>query len=291
MMKERVAQNRLLTLLAIIILLVPSRLFGQATSSADPSPNGFWTKWFERSDKTKQEQPHWITPLATTTPRLEQEFRYDILWQQPKPGANYTVNIGNSKGLELIPAEKVELILAVPPYIIHRTPNVKDGLGDFRILTKYRLISANESSGNYIVTAFFDVILPTAQDGNGTPNAVFTPTIAYGKGIKQFDVQGTFGLALPAGNEAAIGRTYSWNNTLQYQLLTRVWPEMEVNANFFEDGPNGGKKQILITPGLVIGRLSLTSRLGLTFGAGVQIPASQFHTIQSNVIFSVRLPF
>jgi hypothetical protein len=31
--------------------------------------------------KTQAEQPHWITPVNTTTPRLEQEFRYDIQWQ------------------------------------------------------------------------------------------------------------------------------------------------------------------------------------------------------------------
>jgi hypothetical protein len=37
--------------------------------------------WFNMVSETQAEQPHWITPLNTMTPRLEQEFRYDIQWQ------------------------------------------------------------------------------------------------------------------------------------------------------------------------------------------------------------------
>ena len=36
--------------------------------------------------ETQADQPHWITPLNTTTPRLEQEFRYDIQWQTHNSG-------------------------------------------------------------------------------------------------------------------------------------------------------------------------------------------------------------
>jgi len=44
--------------------------------------DGYFTDWFPRVDKTQAEQPHWITPLATTTPRLEEEVRYDQWWQR-----------------------------------------------------------------------------------------------------------------------------------------------------------------------------------------------------------------
>jgi len=41
--------------------------------------------------KPKDELPHWVTPLATTTPRLEEEYRYDQLWQMnPKRVATDT---------------------------------------------------------------------------------------------------------------------------------------------------------------------------------------------------------
>jgi hypothetical protein len=66
---------------------------------------------------------------------------------------------------------------------------------------------------------------------------------------------------------------------------------VELNTTFFQDGPRDGKKQNFVTPGLVIGRLHLTHRLGLTIGGGYQIATTQFHTTNHNAIFSVRLPF
>ena len=48
--------------------------------------DGFPANWFNMVSKTQAEQPHWITPLNTTTPRLEQEFRYDIQWQTHNGG-------------------------------------------------------------------------------------------------------------------------------------------------------------------------------------------------------------
>ncbi len=284
-------QHRISISITFVVFFCAPRLFAQAIPSTDSAEKGRWTTWFERSDKTKQEQPQWITPLSTTTPRLEQEFRYDVLWQQATPGTNYTVNLGNSKGLELIPFEKVQILAAVPPYAVHNNAVVQDGFGDFRMLVKYRLLSSNESNGNYIITAFLDVTAPTGQHGNGLTNTIFTPVIGYGKGFGHFDVQGTFGVALPTGNESIIGRTYAWNTAFQYQLLRRLWPELEVNASFFQDGRNNGKKQVLVTPGLVVGRFMLTSRLGLALGAGLQIAASEFHTTQHNLIVSVRLSF
>jgi hypothetical protein len=54
----------------------------------------------------------------------------------------------------LIPLEKVEVIFKLPPYLQHNNPKVKDDLGDAAFLLKYRLLAANEESGNYILTAF-----------------------------------------------------------------------------------------------------------------------------------------
>src|SRR5437588_7215153 len=92
-----------------------------ASAPAAFAQTGGTSSWFQRSDRAKAEQPRWITPLATTTPRLEQEFRYDVVWQRPRPRVPYTVNVGNSKGLELIPFDKVEIIAGIPPYIVHHS--------------------------------------------------------------------------------------------------------------------------------------------------------------------------
>ena len=275
-------------LVTMLGLAAPAR----TQDNGDPGArgNGYWADWFERTEKTRAEQPRWLTPLATTTPRLEQELRYDIVWQR-RPDDTTIRNYGNSKGLELIPFEKAEIIVGVPPYLVHNQAEAQDGFGDWRLLVKYRLLSANEHHGNYIVTAFLDVSVPTGSGSNGAANWIVTPTLAYGTGIGPLDVQGTFGVALPTGNVDVIGRAYTWNNAVQYQLFRKLWPEIEVNASFFQNGKNDGARQVFITPGLVVGRFPLTRRVALTVGAGVQIAVSQFRTSTRNAVLSLRLPF
>jgi hypothetical protein len=252
--------------------------------------DGYFSGWFARVDKTKEEQPHWVTPLATTTPRLEEEYRYDQLWQPNAKGVT-TDNYDGGKGLELIPFEKVEIIFNVPPYIDHDNPKVRNGWGDVAFLFKYRFLSANEEHGSYILTAFLGWSLPTGQFSNGALHPVITPTIAYGKGFGNFDLQGTFGVGLPTADTSTLGRTIAWNNTFQYRIFRKFWPEVELNSTFFQDGKNDGRKQNLVTPGLVMGRFRLVGRVGFTFGAGYQIATTQFHTTNHNAILSIRFPF
>ena len=252
--------------------------------------DGYFSDWFDRVDKTQSEQPHWITPIATTTPRLEEELRYDQLWQTNAKGVT-TDNYDGGKGLELIPFEHVEVIFNMPPYVAHNNPGVRDGFGDISFLVKYRLLSGNEQHGKYILTAFLGWSLPTGTYKNGALHAVITPTVAYGKGFGDFDLQGTFGIGFPTADTHVVGRNYLWNNTFQYRLFRKLWPEVEMNSTFFQDGPNGGNKQNFATPGLVLGRFHLWRRVGLTFGGGYQIATTHFHTTNHNAVFSVRLPF
>jgi len=252
--------------------------------------NGYFSNWFDRVKKTQAEQPHWITPLATTTPRLEEELRYDQLWQVNSKGVT-TDNFDGGKGLELIPFRNVEVIFNAPPYLEHNNPAVRDGFGDVAFLVKYRMLSDNEEHGNYILTAFLGWSLPTGSHTNGALHAVITPTIAYGKGFGNFDLQGTFGVGLPVADANLVGRNYAWNNAFQYRLFRRFWPEVELNSTFFQDGKNDGQKQNFVTPGLILGRFHLWRRLGLTFGGGYQIATTRFHTSNHNAILSVRLPF
>lgn len=254
------------------------------------SQDGFLNHWFARVDQTKDEQPHWITPVATTTPRLEEEYRYDQIWQTSNAGIT-TNNYDGGKGLELIPFKNVEIIASTPPYLVHNDPAVRNGWGDMAFLVKYRLLSQNEEAGNYILTAFLGWSLPTGDHKNGSLHPVITPTIAYGKGLHNFDVQGTFGVAMSTSDTALLGRNYLWNNTFQYRVLRKFWPEIELNSTFFQDGKNDGRKQNFVTPGLMIGRLPLAGRVGLTFGAGYQIATTHFHTSNHNAILSVRFPF
>ena len=129
--------------------------------SASPVEN-YFSDWFARVSKIQAEQPHWITPLVTVTPRLEQELRYDQSWET-LPGGQTLKNYGGGKGLELIPAEPIELILGVPAWESENTSPRKQGWADESFLLKYRLLSANEEEGDYILTAFMGLSVPTGS--------------------------------------------------------------------------------------------------------------------------------
>jgi hypothetical protein len=249
---------------------------------------GFIDNWQARASATQAEQPHWVTPLVTVTPRLEQELRTDIL-RQITPTHTETWNYGNGKGLELIPTRHIELIFNVPPYIQHNSA-AKDGFGDTTFLLKYRFFARNEEHGNSIVTAFLGGSIPTGSYSNGTTDATVTPTLAVGKGFGNFAVQSTAGATLPVENTKKLGRPIAWNTALQYKTDPHWWPEVEFNTTFFEGGPNDGKIQNFITPGIV-GRFPLRKRLGLTFGAGMQIATSEYHSYNHALVFTARMPF
>jgi hypothetical protein len=267
------------------------------SSKVSLSQDGFLADWFDMVSKTQAEQPHWITPLATTTLRLEQEFRYDIQWQTHNSCVT-TDNYGVSKGLEIIPAKNLEVILAVPPYIVNNPDSPHDGFGDWQFLVKYRVAAGNEEHGNYILTAFYQMSFPTGQYQEGALSPIITPTIAYGKGYKNFDVQGTLGFSLPTGNVSEMGHNLLWNNTFQYRILRKIWPEVEVNLNQYRGG-NGsvvptahpGKTLVYLTPGLVLGRFNLWHRLAFTAGGGFEIATTSFHPTNHVPILSIRFPF
>jgi hypothetical protein len=252
--------------------------------------DGFIDDWFQRSDQAKADQPHWMTPLATVTPRLEQEFRTDFL-VEPMPSGDNLVNFDNGKGLELIPSERVELLFNAPPYIEHNNPKILDGFGDVSFVGKFRVLAANEQSGNYILTFFLGGTIPTGEHTNGAKGAVITPTIAAGKGWGHFDVQSTFSGGLPVSHEDTIGHALAWNTTFQYHAGQKFWPELEVNSTFWDDGTLHGKKQTFLTPGLILGRFKLHGHLLVAVGAGFQIAVTEYHQYNHAPVFTLRLPF
>src|SRR2546428_8250447 len=113
---------------------------GTASAGQD-NDGGYFRNWFVRSDKAKEEQPHWMTPIVTVTPRLEQEVREDFLWQ-PRPNGRYLTNYGGQKGLELNPAENTEIIIGIPTHQMLRTPKKpfnEGGRAEENLLPKYRV--------------------------------------------------------------------------------------------------------------------------------------------------------
>jgi hypothetical protein len=271
------------------------------SAGAQSASDSFIDRYQARVTETQNEQPHWVTPVVTVTPRLEQELRTDFV-RQTNSKLQDTWNYGNSKGLEIIPFHRIELLFNVPPFFNHQT-GAKDGFGDMSFNSKFRIVSRNEEHGNYILTAFFAATIPTGKDANGSCCAVVTPTIAGGKGFGQLALTTTFGGTLPISNTKGLGHTMSWNNVAQYRLAKTgaarfFWPELEFNSSFYSGGSNDGKIATFATPGIILGRLSLThdesgkpDRLGLTFGAGEQIAVTHFHTYNHGLILTARIPF
>lgn len=256
-----------------------------SASAQDNSAKGYLADWFPRVTKTQAEQPHWITPLFTTTPRLEEEFRTDITWTQITGGDN--LNYFGGKGLELIPTEHTEIILGLPPYQVPVAG--PDGFGNIPLTLKYRLFAGDEEHGDYIVTAFLAGSIPYGRFASSY--AAITPTIAFGKGYRTFDFQSTLGWTIPTGGRQKGGTPVAYNIAFQYRVLRKLWPEVEANVTLWPNGKLVGEKQVFISPGLVAGRFHLWKRLGFSVGAGEQIAVTHFHQYNHAPTVSIRFPF
>jgi hypothetical protein len=271
-------------------------------SVSNAEPDSWWERYEARVTATQSMQPHWVTPLVTVTPRLEQEVRTDFLHYYNTKG-RVLWNYGNGKGLELIPEKHTEIIVNVPPFF-NRSNGESDGFGDISFLAKERIFSRNEEQGNGIVTVFVAGSVPTGKNGNGSCCAVVTPTLAMGKGFGQWAFTTTAGGSLPVTNSKGLGHTIAWNNTLQYRaaksgVARLFWPEVESNTSFYDGGANDGKTASYVTAGVVIGRISLLphsqtvagKRLGLTLGAGEQVAVTHFNTYNHETVLTARIPF
>jgi hypothetical protein len=225
---------------------------------------------------------------------LIQVVRYDAA-RQITPTHADTINFGFAKGLNLIPGFNSEFDLYPPSYFEHNSPS-RDGFGDPTFGYKYRIASANESQGDYAVSAQLFATIPTGSYSNGSTDAVLTPTLEAGKGYRRFDVISCLGGTLPTGDVRKLGRTIAWNTTAQYKIGRYITPELESNATYYYGGKNDGKAQNFLEPGLTAGKFKVhpgneTSRPGFAFGAGMQIATSSFHTYNHALVFTSRFLF
>ncbi len=294
---RRATRTASLTVLLALVAIAPSfaddasPLVPDSSSSAGPVAD-YFKNWFQRVSATQAEQPHWMTPLVTVTPRLEEEVRFDIYREETDSGHTLDV-FGTGKGLELIPAEHVELIIALPSWETEDPSLNKHGWADETFLLKYRLLSANEENGNYILTTFLGLSAPWGDETFTSHHYAWTPTIAAGKGWGDFDIQATAGVSIPDNgvvpNEA--GTPVSVNTTLQYCLVKVIWPEVEANWTYYPNGEHAYKNQLLITPGVVLGRFPIWERARLAVGVGYQVAVTSDPLVRNNLVLSGRIPF
>jgi hypothetical protein len=287
-----------LVLLLSLGYLQPSHAGSALTTFADsldplPAFEDYFRDWFKRIDETQDLQPHWKPPLFTTSPLLTELYKYDQYWEHLSNGAGNLTIFDAGKGFELIPAKPIEVIIGLPPYEERSGKNPAVGWGDWPfLLVKYRFLSANEENGNYCLTSLLAFSAPTGSNPFSTKNFGITPTISGGKGWGDFDVLTDFGVNLPTGDFHKLGTPLLTNVTLQYHMLKVFWPQLEVNYTYWPNGPNRGKNQVFLLPGVVLGSMPLYKRLTWTVGAGYQLAVSHAHPqYQNNWIFDFRINF
>ena len=262
---------------------------------------GYFENWFPRVEEAQATQPHWMTPLVTVTPRLEQEYRYDQYWEFRDNGSKLDISDAG-KGLELIPTETNELLINPPAWQEKRAVAhpVAGWLDDQFLVVKQRFISANEEQGNYILTGFLGITAPSGNTNFTNRAWIVTPTIAGGMGWGDFDIQATSGVAFPFRNQSTLGTSIATNVAFQYHLFEYFWPEFEVNHTYWADGnERGGKNQVLLTPGLILGRFVIHDRIKVIVGGGFQFAVSpkyvntseQTPAYNHSTILTARLTF
>ena len=255
--------------------------------------SNFFQAWEARVRATSARQPAWPVPVVSPASVIVQLARVDFVRQYTSTHTT-TWNYDNGKGVNLIPFARTEFDINLPPYIQHNNPKVQDGAGDLSVVAKYRMFAANEG-GNYSTAAQVAFSVPTGSYKNGAAVSTITPTLIGGKGFGRFDLQSALGAILPTSSSATIGRTISWNTVAQYKVGKYFWPELEVNSSYYRGGPNDGKNQTFLTPGMMVSKLKLqsepTGRLALMFGAGMQIATSSYHSYNHALVMTGRLTF
>lgn len=262
-----------------------------AACKAEESSSDFFSDWFARVTRIQSEQPAWMTPIFTTTPRLDQEVHYDQSFQNSPAGQ--LVNYGSGKGLELIPYDNIQVNISLPSYLVQHGSPHKEGWADESFLLKYRLLSANEQEGNYVLTTFLGFSAPTGSEPVSAHHYVYTPTIAGGKGWGRFDFQSTFGVSLPdtLAKSTGAGTPLLSNTALQYKLGDVAWPNVEFNQTYFPNGQHRSKEQLFIAPGLIFGRFPVWKRLRMVVGAGYQVAVTSKPLYHTQFDLTVRFPF
>jgi hypothetical protein len=261
-----------------------------ASSSNTRHQDDWVHAWMRTVDKARASQPHFVSPLITTHVMLVEQYRYDMSWQQDPSGGTVTANYGASRGLEIIPTTRVEVGVFPPGYLVHQS-KTPDGFGDLSWQVKFRAFSATEGKGDYFVGFFLGGSFPTGTPPNGIGHTILSPTFAAAKGIGHWDIQSTIGANLPASGKNVLGQMIIFNTAVDYKIKGKLWPMLEQNSIFWSGGTLDGKKEVFLTPGIVLGSFPLAERLHLSLGGGVQIAATQFHQYNHRWIVSVRFPF
>jgi hypothetical protein len=286
-----------IALVTVIIFLSVSSTITCFASAVEPGPDdNFFSHWLDNVSKTQELQPHWETLLYMPSPRLTQGLRLNYS-RQYFPNGSTLENFGVGKGLELIVDENVEVQIGVPAYIISESPKSdSSGWADETFVGRYRLASANEENGNYIVSSSIGVSIPSGSEQFSAHSSIYTLALAGGKGwgTRQsgVSIQSTLSMNAPDNDLSTIGLPLSWTTALQAHVVQNVWPEIEASYTHWYKGLLDGRSQLVMTYGITFGRFEIKNREKLTFGIGYQEPRfTHFNNFSRTLVSTMKLSF
>jgi opacity protein-like surface antigen len=248
---------------------VASTAFGSNTSAAAD----FLADWQALVARVRANQPSWATPLITTTGLLLHRYRFDLAEQHVGNG-NQTTILDGGKGVDLIVSDRTEIQITMPPYDIRNTPTgqgVFSGFADWGFVrVKQQLASSPSSADDYLVSVMLQAQAPTGTPQLTSDAWTLLPTLAFGKGWGDFNIQASVTGVLPASNVSTLGDQIQTNVAFQYRVMKVLSPELEVSWTYWIGGQRDGLNQVYLTPNIIIGRLPLADNLSLTAGFGYQ---------------------
>jgi hypothetical protein len=263
--------------------------------SVAPSQRSLLDRWLTHNVDEAKLQPTFVNSMFATSPRLSQLYRLSVSHSYTAAHAEVW-NSAYAKGLTLLPYNRLEISIIPPPYIARNNTTLLDGAGDLQFVPKIRLVSGNVSHGNFIVSTYVPLSLPTGSHTNGAESATFAPTIAAAKMFGRFDIQQTVGGLLPSGRVQTQGRSVTSNTMAQYRLTKTLWAEAEDNACRYYGGSHDGRIQNFVAPVLYLNRIGQHPDAPNTqpywlLGLGMQIATSRFHTSDHNAMVDLRFIF
>ena len=283
----------------------------QASAASEPAPGGTGTQadtgvagyfedWFHRVAVAQSEQPGWLALLNTPPPFLVEQLRYDQYIEHLGNDASVR-NFGVNKGIQLIPTGTEEIDVTVPAYMERDNRTPATGFADWQFaLFKQRLASAGPHDGNYVVSAWLSATAPTGSSKFTNHVYFVSPNVGGGKGWGNFDIQATFGASVPTSRSHLYGTSLTGNLGFQYRFEKLIWPEVEFNWTDWLNGTqHGGKEQVFMTVGAILGKFKIHDRLGVVIGAGYQFPLAPSYratpailpAYSRNWVASLRMPF
>ncbi|WP_237394721.1 hypothetical protein [Methylacidimicrobium sp. AP8] len=248
-------------------------------SMNDQEPGTSWfDKWHRMTAETKERQTNWMTPLVTTTSRLEQRIRYDV-YDETLGNGNKKYDFGAGKGVSLIVMPTDQFTFSLPNYIYEPGVAASTGWRGEVLQWRHRIMASPENQKNYVFSVQLAALSPTGDIPSVENHWVWTPMLLFGKGWGNFNFIVNLGTQWADGDNSKLSSPIIWNAAFEYRI-GRFTPCVEFNSQssvtpYLVFGPPG----LFVTPELLIGRFTLKEDLRYYFGIGYQI-ALEHSTIE-----------